>query len=121
MSKVFIMISMIVSFHLAALANTVESAYLQNSILPQELKGMILDALQAKCPEAISPYGLSEVETVVRSGDFQGKPYRFYTTNFRSRYYSDGMHPATLNITVYSADRSGTFDTGRIVSDLCEQ
>lgn len=103
-------------------ANTVTTAYLKDSVIPNELKALILVDLQAKCAEAISPYGLSEIQTTMTHGVFEGQPYTFYTTQFNSRYYFDGMHPSTIVITVYSEKRGDSpFATGRIVSDVCEQ
>ena len=103
-------------------ANTVTTAYLKDSIIPNELKALILVDLQKKCPEAISPYGLSENQTTMTHGVFEGTPYTFYTTQFNSVYYFDGMHPSTIVITVYSEKRGDSpFATGRIVSDVCEQ
>lgn len=107
---------------LVASANTVETTYLKNSVLPSKLQQMIIDAVQTKCGNATSQYGLREINTDFTVGDFNGEPYTFFTTEFDSRYYSDGMHPTYTRITVYSELRgNAAYAVGRIVSDVCEQ
>ncbi len=105
-----------------AFANTVESVYKIDSMLPSQLKQLIITEVTRKCPDSITPYGLNEMQTVVQSGSFEGEAYSFYTTQFDSRYYFDGMHPSHTVLTVYSEQRGADkFSVGRMVSDICEQ
>jgi len=121
MKNLFLLGLICVGLQQSVFANTVESVYNKDSVLPLTLQQMVIDALQVKCPQAISQYGLHEIQTELRSGEFEGSPYAFYTTSFDSRYYFDGMHPSYTRITVYTEDRGGKLNVGRIVSDVCEQ
>lgn len=123
--KISLSAAVLVLSGLQAQANTAVSTYVAKTVLPLSLQVQILKELKARCPEAISEFGLTEVETELKTGSFEKRGYRFYTTTFRSHYYSDGMHPAWTRITVYSEERelenqSVELGVGRIVSDLCE-
>ncbi len=89
---------------LVASANTLESVYQKNSILPVGLQKEILIGLSEKCPQGISNFGLKEIRTTAQKSQMNGQDVIFYTTAFESRYYFDGMHPSTTNIEVQSRE-----------------
>ncbi|MCM2324460.1 MAG: hypothetical protein NDJ90_14475 [Oligoflexia bacterium] len=103
----FSILLVLVLVALEARANSVESVYRRDSVLPDEMKPMILAKLKEQCPDAIAPGGLSELITTVRADKIdQGLIDYYYVTTFDARYYPDGMHPNHTTITVHSAEYS---------------
>ncbi len=94
-------------------ANTTESVYKKDSVLPTELKAQIIQYITEKCPQDISAYGLKEVDTqVVNQSELDVEVETSYETILTSRYYFDGMHPITQEIKVISTKRRS--HTGRL-------
>ena len=54
-----VLIGLMLTIGLSALANTTESVYKKDSVLPTELKEQIIQFISEKCPQDISAYGLS--------------------------------------------------------------
>lgn len=72
----------------AAYANTVETVFKNDTLLPPELKARVLAAVEEQCAHVLTAYGLRELHT-------DATPTSFVTT-FQSHHYdSDGYHPAT--------------------------
>ena len=84
-------------------ANTVDSVYKKNTLLPFELQQRILSAVVEKCANVIIPNGIEELSTKVREEQIdQGMLDLYYSTEFASRYYLDDQHPIHAYITVES-------------------
>ena len=118
-----VLIGLMLTIGLSALANTTESVYKKDSVLPTELKEQIIQFISEKCPQDISAYGLSEVQTEIT---FQSDPdvesQTGYETIFTSRYYFDGMHPSTQEIKVAtSKNRSHTGSMIYVINRLITQ
>jgi hypothetical protein len=97
--------ALILVVSLSAEANTSGSVFGRSSPVPAALRERILSAVQARCPSIITPYGLEEIKTEVREDHVdQGVVDFFYSTSLSSRYFADGMHPATTTIQVESAE-----------------
>lgn len=98
------LISLVLTIGLSAFANTTESVYNKDSILPTELKEQIIQYISKQCPQDISTYGLSEIQTVVTNeSELDVEVSTEYETVFSSRYYFDGMHPSHQQIKVLSS------------------
>lgn len=105
--KLFI-ISLLACF--TASANTVQSVYLQNSQLDAELKQEVIDAITKEYP-CLNPYGLKEIETIVKMIQVdQGIKDYYYTTAFTGVMTYD-YHPSTQNIVVESVHYDGSNPT----------
>ncbi len=123
-----VLIGLMLTIGLSTFANTTESVYEKDSVLPTELKAEIIQYISEKCPQDISAYGLKEVDTqVVNQSELDVEVLTEYETVFTSRYYFDGMHPSTQEIKVVSS--KGRYHTGKvyttihqlIVQNGCEQ
>lgn len=102
--KLFIM-SLLVS--LTVSANTVQSVFLQNSQLDSELKQEVIDAIAKEYP-CLNPYGLKEIETIVKIVQVdQGIRDYYYTSAFTGVMTYD-YHPSTQNIVVESVHFDGS-------------
>lgn len=98
-------------------ANTIQSTFKADTILPAGLQTEILNALNLNCPQGIVGYGLREVQTeVVRADHSTGLYTIIYKTVISSLYYPD-YHPTTTQITVYSQDIIGQGD-GYAVNEI---
>ncbi len=118
-----LLIGLILITGLSVFANTTESVYKNDSILPTELKEQIIQFISEKCPQDISAYGLSEVSTqVVNQSELDVEIETIYETIFTSRYYFDGMHPSTQEIKVTSVkSRSHTGQVSYLINRLITQ
>ena len=100
-----VLIGLMLTIGLSASANTTESVYKKDSILPAALKEQIIQYISKQCPQDISAYGLNEIQTVVT---YQSEPDVESRTEFEtvltSRYYFDGMHPVTQEIRVNTSE-----------------
>lgn len=112
---------------LSSFANTTESVFKKDSQVPQDLQVRILETLKVKCANLLINYGLTEVSTNVRVDKVdQGITDVYFTTEFSSRYYFDGMHPSYADITVesvqYSYQNGDNLSVLKISSpDICEE
>ena len=77
------------------LANTVDSTFKTDSLLPATLKIEILNFLNENCSAGIQPFGLRELETISFSANS-------FETQFLSIYSVDGYHPTRQIIKVRS-------------------
>lgn len=109
-------------FTVTSQANTIESAFKSDSVVPKELQVRILESVTTQCGELVTQYGLSEIITKVREDKVdQGMVDYFYETTFKSRYYPDGMHPGSTYLTVESAKYDiDNGDNLAILNVLCE-
>jgi hypothetical protein len=86
-------------------ANTAESVYLKDSVLPQSLRHRVLDQIKIRCPDISVELGLKEISTRVHYEKIdQGVLDYFYTTTFLANYRFDGIHLSFAYITVESAE-----------------
>lgn len=123
-----VLIGLMLTIGLSTFANTTESVYKKDSVLPSELKEKVIQFITEKCAQDISAYGLNEVETVVTSqSDPDVESQTNYETIFTSRYYFDGVHPSTQQIKITtSKNRSHTgsmyYQIHRLITQSgCEQ
>jgi hypothetical protein len=66
---------------------------------------ILVVSLSAEANTSESVFGLEEIKTEVREDHVdQGVVDFFYSTSLSSRYFADGMHPATTTIQVESAE-----------------
>lgn len=100
-----LIIAAITAVSLSSFANTTESVFKKDSQISKQLQARILETLNARCSNLITPYRLTEEATTVRVEKVdQGITDYYYTTVFSSRYYFDGMHPSYTEITVESVE-----------------
>lgn len=86
-------------------ANTVQSTFNKHSILPADLKVRVLKYVTEHCRDIVSDYGLSEVKTEIEfKMPDRGMTDTYFKTVLNSRYYSDGMHPANVFISVETVE-----------------
>ncbi len=91
-------------------ANTIQSAYLQNSNLNPELQQEVIEAVRSFIP-CLNAYGLTELNTTVEIDRVdQGVIDKFYATTFRANLTYD-YHPKQVIITVRSAHYAGSNPT----------
>ena len=108
-----VLIGLMLTIGLSTFANTPESVYKKDSVLPTELKTVIIQYLNKNCPVAISAYGLKEVDTqIVYQSEPDVESVTDYETILTSRYYVDGMHPGHQEIKVTSSENRS--HTGRV-------
>ena len=91
---------------ITATANTTDSVFKADSLLPVPLQEKIIYELKMKCPQSISAYGLKEVQTkmtVVDKEERDAESATQFETSFTSRYFPDGMHPSYQEIKVLSS------------------
>lgn len=94
----------------SSFANTIESAYVENTVLSYDLKQEVLDAVVEKYP-CVDSYGISEVETTMRTHRVdQGVIDRFYTTTFSVKFHYD-YHPKAGKLVVESIRWDGSNPT----------
>jgi hypothetical protein len=89
----------------SAQANTVQTVYRPDTILPAQLRIDILKYVESHCGDYVTPYGLNELETkVTQSNDVPGYSETRYVTKFSSMNYAlDPYHPDWADIMVYSS------------------
>lgn len=88
-------------------ANTVNSVFLTNSDLSNELKEEVIVAVEKSFP-CVNSYGLKEVETTVRKDRVdQGIIDLYFTTTFKANITYD-YHPRTITVLVESVLWAGS-------------
>ena len=87
---------------LTAQANTTDSVFGNNSVLPKQLQTQMLDLLTEKCSMVVESYGLRETETIIISEELGAESETQYETVLRSRYHYD-FHPRTEQIKMLSS------------------
>lgn len=111
---------------LTAKANTPESVYKKDTVLPLILQQEILKIVSANCTQGISQNGLTEQQTTAEANMKQGADMIIYSTIFDSRYLFDGTHPIHSQIEVQSveilspAQESDRYQTLRVSGPACQ-
>lgn len=99
MKKVFLLLGA-TFFYSFSFANTVESVFKKDSALSPKAQFFILQNINQNCKLGISPYGLFEQKSQIKNQEKSGNSQiTTYSVQFESRYYHDGMHPSTQNLT----------------------
>lgn len=97
------------STYISGQTNTVHSVFMERSKVPVELRQIILDSVNSQCENLVGRTGLREISTQVTSLIENKGPnespltHRYFTTKFRSYYYSKSKYINMTNITVESA------------------
>lgn len=121
MKQLFLLLTLTLS--VSAHANTVESVFKKDSLLPLELQKRVLSAIEKKCQDVLTENGLAESATTVREDHIDnGIVDYYYTTTFSSRYYFADQHPTYAYFTVESAEYGFSNGDNLSVSDFkCER
>jgi hypothetical protein len=83
-------------------ANNISSTYRVDSIVPLDLQKLVLKEIQSKCPNGISPYGISEIQSEIISSSESCK--QKIESQFLTRYTKDGERSSGLIKVVSSKD-----------------
>jgi hypothetical protein len=105
-SKLLFLQFMVIVFAVISGANTVESVFLTDSLLPEPLKIKILKAIKTKCKKGVTDNGLQEIATVIVNGDNDRDiNERRFRTELSSRSYFDDLHAYRQVLVVESTEQ----------------